>query len=108
MNGMEAGMCSCDFDFEPCDVLEYKIVKARKEHKCDECCTLIKPGTNYQRIKALWEGSWENMKRCVPCSKIAKEYCCSIIGRGAVHAWCWEYLGVDLKTGETTERTFYA
>ena len=98
---MEAGMCSCDAGLEPSDVCDIADVKARKEHRCDECHETIQPGQTYVRIKALWDGGWETMKRCRPCYQIGTDYCCGVIGKGAVWEWCWEYLGVNLITGET-------
>ena len=94
-------MCSCDVDLEPVAVCEIRRITARKEHRCDECREPIKRGGQYVRIKALFDGRWENGKRCVGCHLIAQDYCCGVIGRGAVWEWCREHLGVDLVTGET-------
>lgn len=99
---MEAGMCSCDVgDLEPLEMCAIFDVKARKKHRCDECREYILPGQTYVKIKALQDGNWETMKRCAACHKIGEDYCCGIIGKGAVWEWCWEYLGVDLITGNT-------
>lgn len=103
---MEAGACSCDgYDYEPLSVCNVKEVKARKEHTCDECHETIKKGQSYYRWSALFEGSWSNGKRCLPCWRIGVDYFCGILGCGTVWEYCWERLGVDLRTGKTREET---
>ena len=98
---METGMCSCDL--ESCDIYNERKVKARREHRCAECREPIKTGQKYIYLKSLYDGVWTTTKRCIPCQSIAVDYCCSIAEGGEVWACCREYLGVDLRTGETWE-----
>jgi hypothetical protein len=98
-HGMEAGACWCDLD--PVDVYQLKRPRARKEHRCDECHGTIRPGTHYAIVNSMCDGEWVHAKRCTPCQAIADDYLCGIVNPGMVHELAWEYLGVDLRTGET-------
>ncbi len=49
----------------------YTIVRprARVAHRCDECRRVIDPGEHYEKITALWEGSWQTYKTCHHCER---------------------------------------
>jgi hypothetical protein len=104
---MEAGACSCDYFDNHVDVYNIRFPVARKSHTCQECGKTIDPGSKYAYITACWEGSWWTGKRCCQCNQIADDYCCSVVGTGAVREWVWELLGVDLKTGDIKEDEDY-
>ena len=104
---MEARACSCDYFDNPVDVYNIRFPVARKSHICQECGKTIDSGIKYVYITACWESSWWTGKRCYQCHQIAEDYCCSVVGTGAVREWVWELLGVDLKTGEILENSDY-
>lgn len=100
---MEAGTCSCEVVSTPFDVYNETRPVARKDHRCDECRETLPAGKVYVKIDAFWDGHWEHLKRCEACHSIARDYCCGVVGRGAVRDMVWEYLGVDIVTRETKE-----
>lgn len=74
-NEMEI-VCSCGhYDYDPPTIYEECLIKARKTHVCCECCSEIKPGTLYQRVKGLWDGSWETYATCLGCSRMRDDFC---------------------------------
>ncbi len=42
---------------------------ARKKHFCIECRREIRPGTRYQYIKGIWDGSPRTYKTCGECNE---------------------------------------
>ena len=64
----------------PCNINSYdgnnpdfynnRIIKSRKEHRCNECGVTIPFGQNYQRIKGKWDGRILTYKICTICSEI--------------------------------------
>lgn len=58
-------MCDCE---NPILYTE-KIVKARKPQKCEECRRLIEVGEQYQKIKGLWDGDFQEFETCLECSE---------------------------------------
>lgn len=57
----------CD---ERCDIYQERLIKARKEHRCDACGGIIRPGHVYSKTAALGDGSWTNVIRCGRCETI--------------------------------------
>lgn len=48
--------------------------KAKKEHKCCECCQKIKPGEKYQYCSGVWDGVPDSYKTCLLCVKLRENY----------------------------------
>ena len=45
---------------------------ARKEHRCDDCWTTIKPGEKYFRFSGKWDGNdFDSVKQCLTCKDAA-------------------------------------
>lgn len=69
--------CSCKVN---CDVDDYstmlsdKIVKARKFHKCGECCRAIEPGEKYRREVTLYDGRIDSCVTCLDCNSIRNQF----------------------------------
>ena len=94
---MECG-CACNIgDYESVDCHDVQKVTARKRHKCCECGAFIEPGQFYERAKGLWYDGRFTARTCIPCSRIARDYCC---GHGGLRETLWEILGMDYVTGE--------
>ena len=59
------------YDYCSCDGYAYPYSeatrKAKKEHKCGECCRTIKPGEKYWYATGLFEGDWFEAKVCPDC-----------------------------------------
>ena len=63
----------CDIDY--CDgwtALTYKLIRARKEHKCCACYRAIPKGQLYRVLTGLTDGSFDRLKRCIRCDQIAE------------------------------------
>ena len=54
---------------EPCDVSEYRTVKARKPHKCIECGHPIAKGESHEVFSGLFDGRWFHDRTCECCAK---------------------------------------
>lgn len=48
--------------------------RARKEHKCCECRSVIKKGETYEYISGIWEGKPNSYKTCKSCVEIREDY----------------------------------
>lgn len=54
------------------DVFSQAIVKARKQHKCCECGTIIPQGHMYERSAGVWDGTGMTYHTCPSCAEIRK------------------------------------
>lgn len=59
-------MCSIDFDELP-TVHSTTERKARKPHKCSECCRVIAIGERYRNFFCVFEGRASTSKTCEHC-----------------------------------------
>ena len=57
----------CYIDLEPCEVWQTSLYRARKEHRCDTCSRIIRPGLRYMRVFAVFEGQASTDRSCLPC-----------------------------------------
>jgi hypothetical protein len=62
--------------------------KARKQHKCDECGRIIKPGEKYELFKGGFEGRVETNKTCMDCMSVVDSFYCD----GRILGDMWGYL----------------
>jgi hypothetical protein len=66
--------CSVDVDLDAGDgswsLYEAKTRKARKPHRCNECCRTIQPGEQYEHVKGLIQGDWFKHKTCADCLSV--------------------------------------
>jgi hypothetical protein len=74
-------MCECDSSDAPI-VMNTKIVKARKNHKCFECRKIIDVGNLYEFTSGIWPDGPASFHICVTCTKIRKSLECSCIPFG--------------------------
>jgi hypothetical protein len=96
---MEASFCRCrSFDdtpkMNPCTI---EIRRARIPHVCCECDEQIEPGQQYQSGRGKFDGYWLSYHTCIPCSRIARDYCAPF---GHLRAQIRELLGFDYVTGQ--------
>lgn len=47
--------------------------KAKKTHKCYECCGIIDIGEKYYNQSGIWSGEPQAYKICVDCEELKKE-----------------------------------
>ena len=52
------------------EVYDEQRVTARKAHQCSACSETIRPGDRYVRVKMVFDGSAETIKRCARCQSI--------------------------------------
>ena len=45
--------------------------KARKEHKCCECHSIIKVTEVYRQTSGIWEGEAYSFRQCIACAEIS-------------------------------------
>ena len=80
--------CACDYDVP--EFYTRHNVKAKKEHKCEECGCIIKPDNQYERATGMWEGRIVTFKTCKQCLG-ARNEAMSITGCGCyMHGRVWE------------------
>jgi len=60
-------MCGCE---EGPEVFSARMVRARKQYKCCECCNLIPIGEVYEYIFGVWEGEVSTFHTCEKCSDL--------------------------------------
>jgi hypothetical protein len=60
-------MCDCEYP----TVYGEKLRTARKDYICSSCYSDIPRKSKYFDIGGLWDGSWDNYKRCESCNEIA-------------------------------------
>lgn len=58
-------MCSTDYD--PADIYNEKVVKARKNHICSECSRNITKDEKYKYHFGIWENKPSTFKTCRHC-----------------------------------------
>lgn len=75
--------CYCNYDMPSVYVQETR--KARKEHKCAECGSNIKPGQQYEHTFGIWDGHLDRIKTCQHCVDM-REFV-----RAHVPCFCWEH-----------------
>lgn len=67
------GTCSVSFGMEAdemCDFWVSKMKTARKHHVCGECRKNIDPGTKYESLSYVFDGSFHHEKKCTICAEI--------------------------------------
>lgn len=96
--------CSCEIDVDndggP-DFYYSKIVKARKEHVCYECCKTIQKSEKYEHVRGMWDGSFSTYKTCIDCLSLRKEFFSS----GFIFGQIWDDFDSFLEdcSGEISE-----
>jgi hypothetical protein len=98
---MEAGACSCSYDY---DAPEFQTVtwrKARTAHACCECNAPIRPGMRYQLIKGKADGYFYDYATCPTCAVIRHDWRCAPLT--GLRDYLRETLGTDYVTGETDD-----
>ena len=48
----------------------WKVVTARKHHRCQHCRVDIEPGQTYKRGSGLYDDYWWTSVECIPCTVI--------------------------------------
>lgn len=95
--------CDCSistWDLDTPTLHESKIVKARTKHVCRECRSTIMPGEKYERVKGLWEESFQTHKTCLPCMRIRNHYCSSGFIYGELRETLINCLDIDYLKSE--------
>ncbi len=64
----------CDFGGEAATLWVRKYPKARKDHRCEACGGVIKPGRRYLVLFSIFEGSAASAKCCLPCDRISQKF----------------------------------
>lgn len=82
--------CSCDIGVDEFStMIDSRINKARKEHKCHECGDTINIGEKYHVQKEVYEGCFSTHKTCLPCMEVRDTY----LINGYYWGRIWEDLG---------------
>lgn len=91
--------CYCDYD--PPSVFSDKIVKARKPHRCDECCREIRTGEQYLYAFGVWDGYASSWHTCSHCREIQKFVSINI------PCFCWTYGNMLEDAEEAISEAYY-
>lgn len=71
------GICIGGGDFDGMiEMLDLKITRTRKEHKCYECRRSIPKGAECERGSGLWEGKFDTWHTCMDCYHIRQGLTC--------------------------------
>jgi hypothetical protein len=75
--------CYCDYSYP--DFYVDRMVKAKKNHRCDECGRTILAGEKYEYVSAVWEGDFSTCKTCDKCLEL-RQYT-----KAHVPCFCWQH-----------------
>ncbi len=65
----------CDYDGgESATLWVKKFPRARKEHRCEACDGMVKPGARYMSLFSIFEGSCATAKCCLPCNRAIERF----------------------------------
>lgn len=87
-------MCSCDGDLPK--IYNENIVKARKQHVCCECGSIIDHGEKYHITTGLWD-TFETYRQCLTCRAVWDEAQDKIIDLCIPYESLWETVGVKFE-----------
>jgi len=76
--------------------------KARKNHTCCECGSIIVPGQVYEKIVGLWD-EFATYKTCSFCASVRKKALSELdlnLDEGIIFGELWECVGMDYYSGE--------
>lgn len=76
-----------------------KIRRARKEHRCEECHEVIKPGDRYEFVSGIWDGWPSALKTCLSCVEIRDHFACEGFTIGHVWSDIEENFFPDMRAG---------
>jgi hypothetical protein len=62
----------CNYDLDPPEFFESKLVKARREHHCCECGEAIAIGSTYLRNVGKWDYGIDTYRQCARCARIVE------------------------------------
>lgn len=68
---------------------EKVVVRARKQHRCEECSVPIKPGDTYRYVTGRYEGDWFEMRFCAHCDFIRHVIASVERARGCAEDEAW-------------------
>jgi hypothetical protein len=63
-------MCRVDDCDEMSTIVQDERLVARKEHKCSECCRVIRVGETYNRQRLKFDGEMSTHKICAHCQVV--------------------------------------
>lgn len=90
---------TCYCDYEPADFYSATMRKARKEHRCEECGSVIKPGQQYEHAAMGYEGTACAYKTCQHCLEVRR------FVKSFVPCFCWAH-GNLLADAQDTARGY--
>lgn len=97
--------CYCDYDAP--EFHRRTTSKARKQHKCCECCAPIFIGEKYEYVIGKWEGQVDTFKTCQLCADlriwVENNIPCACWHHGNMHDELWQNIedAVDRAPKET-------
>ena len=75
----------CYCDYEPARVYDASLMRTRKQHTCEECGRIIKPGERAEQAKGCWDGYWATYYTCNKCLEL-RQYIAA-----HVPCFCWAH-----------------
>lgn len=93
--------CYCDYD-APVFYWQ-RPVKARKPHRCEECCRTIRPGERYELTTGKWPdddhlGTYKTCHHCVDMRQFVKN---------SVPCFCWSHGSLRDDIRETVREAYW-
>jgi hypothetical protein len=75
----------CYCDYESPEVYSSKIVKARKEYRCEECSAVIRKGDQYEYAFGVTDGYTYQPHTCLDCVDIRQ------FVKNNIPCFCWAH-----------------
>lgn len=99
-------MSGCYCDGEPADVVRHEVRRARKPHRCYECCAAIAPGERYEYTGMVYEGTADSFSTCLRCVDLREALAkvCQCWSFGAVRDCAREHMREERPVSEIQSR----
>lgn len=78
-------MKECYCDYVPATFYKQEVRRARKQHRCEECCGIISVDEQYENVSGMWDGYIDTFKTCVRCLDIR------VWVKNNVPCLCWQH-----------------
>lgn len=92
----DKGLAMCTMSPDGPSVFWVSTPRARKEHKCCECLSVISPGEEYELFEGVYDGSFDRYRTCSICRNVREAAQQDLrLDEGIAFGCLWETVGVE-------------